>query len=360
MIDRRLFLKILQDKFSTPIQSLQIDLLTGDASDRAYYRVSWHEDTETRSYILMAMGNAKDAKTSEEISGEISPGHFELPFIDIQKHLLTCKIPVPEIFLYDETAGWILLEDLGDISFADKVKADFDDDSTISEYYKNAIDVLIALQLQATPVSARQCIAHTRRYDQILFEWEFDHFIEYGIEKRMDTVLAASQKKAIRRYFSDLSAHFSAQPAYFTHRDYHSRNLMVQDSPGGMNLRVIDFQDALMGPAEYDLASLLRDSYVDLSDDMIDTLLDYYLKQWKKRVGLPIDGNLFKESFDLISIQRNLKAAARFVFIDQVKGKNHLLPFVTPTLIKVKKTLQKYERLTPLREMLAENVPELR
>lgn len=360
MIDQRLLLKTLQDTFKTPIESLNIDPLAGDASDRAYYRVSWSEKTQIHSYILMAMGNAKDALTSEEISGKTTNTNFELPFINIQRYLVSCKIPVPEVFLYDKTKAWILLEDLGDESFADRVKADIQNTSKILEYYKNAIDLLISLQLQATPTLAQQCIAHTRHYNQNLFEWEFDHFIEYGIEKRNKTTLAPKIKAEIRSHFSHLSAHFAAQPSYFTHRDYHSRNLMIQDSPEGVNLRLIDFQDALMGPAEYDLASLLRDSYIDLSANTIESLLDYYLQQWKKYADLPIDTNLFKESFDLISIQRNLKAAGRFVYIDQVKGKNHLLPFVTPTLIKVKNTLQKYERLKPLYDLLAEAVPELR
>ncbi len=360
MIDSTQLLKTLQKNFDTSIQTLNVNPLAGDASDRAYYRVSWQEATENRSYILMAMGNAKDALHSEEISEKPANTTFELPFINIQKHLSACKITVPEIFLHDKTEAWILLEDLGNTHFADRIKRDFQKPSQVSENYRHAIDLLISLQLQATPISAKQCIAHMRDYNQNLFEWEFDHFIEYGIEKRMRITLPPLKKTALRSYFSQLSAHFAAQPSYFTHRDYHSRNLMVQDGPEGMRLGLIDFQDALMGPPEYDLASLLRDSYIDLPADMVDALLDYYLRQWKERADLPIDGNLFKESFDLISIQRNLKAAGRFIYIDQIKGKDHLLPFVIPTLIKVKSTLQKYERLKPLHDLLAEDVPELR
>lgn len=360
MLKQTLLLETVQRVFNTPIQTMKIEKLAGDASDRVYYRLSWQEKTATRSYVLMALGNTKDAKTSEEITGKTEPTNRELPFIDIQQHLFACKIAVPEVFLYDKTEGWILLEDLGDVTFADKVKADFHTPSIISNYYQHAIDILVSLQCDATPILMGQSIAQTRGYEQALFEWEFDHFIEYGIEKRNGATLPASKKVTIRRYFSDLSAHFAALPKYFTHRDYHSRNLMMQFAPEGMKLRVIDFQDALMGPAEYDLASLLRDSYIDLPADMIADLVDYYLQKRKERTEKPVDANLFKESFDLISIQRNLKAAGRFVYIDQVKGKDHLLPFVTPTLVKVKNTLKKYDRLNPLYDLLAEDVPELR
>ncbi len=359
MIDPKQLTQILEKTFKTPITSLQLKKLTGDASDRIYYRVFWKKD-EAQSYILMAMGNTKDAVTSEEITGKTPSTPFDLPFTNIQEYLSACKIPVPKIFFYDKNQAWILLEDLGDISFADEVNQIIQNPVKVCGYYKKAIDLLISLQLQATPILARQCIAHTRHYDQCLFEWEFDHFIEYGIEKRNKTPLAPEAKTAIRSHFAQLSAHFAAQPSYFTHRDYHSRNLMIQDGPESPCLRLIDFQDALMGPAEYDLASLLRDSYIDLSHDLIDTLLDYYIQQWKNRAALPIDAALFKESFDLISIQRNLKAAGRFIYIEQIKGKDHLLPFVTPTLLKVKNTLQKYERLKPLHDLLAEAVPELR
>jgi aminoglycoside/choline kinase family phosphotransferase len=137
----------------------------------------------------------------------------------------------------------------------------------------------------------------------------------------------------------------------FVHRDYHSRNLMVT----GDRLRVIDFQDALMGPRTYDLASLLRDSYVSLDHALVDRLIGYYLAAL---AGPRPDTAAFQRLFDLTGFQRNLKAAGRFIYIEKVKGRPTHLPYVTPTLHSAKRVLERYPDLTELRGLLAPYVPE--
>ncbi len=359
MIDQKKLLRIIQKTFENSVEAISVNPLAGDASDRIYYRLNWESNEGPHSCILMAMAHTGAAVPSEEVTTASDAAISELPFLNVQRHLLNCKIAVPEIYFYDPDQGWLLLEDLGHLTFADEIGKHFTNTERLCEYYQKAIDVLISLQLNGTPILREQTIAHTRYYDKSLFEWEFNHFIEFGIEKRKGTPdLSPAHKKELQAYFSSLSAHFDALPKVLTHRDYHSRNLMIQPGEDGINIRVIDFQDALMGPAEYDLASLLRDSYIDLPTQVIDTCLEYYVRQWRIRGGDVIDPVLFRESFDLISFQRNLKAAGRFVYIDQVKHKNHLLPFVTPTLIKARQTLLQYDRLKPLFDLLAASVPE--
>jgi aminoglycoside/choline kinase family phosphotransferase len=141
----------------------------------------------------------------------------------------------------------------------------------------------------------------------------------------------------------------------FTHRDYHSRNLMVD----GGRLGVIDFQDALMGPATYDLASLLRDAYIQLDEALVDDLVAYYLDRMAERGSVWNDRPAFRFLFDLTSIQRNLKAAGRFVYIDRVKGNAKFLADVPRVLGYVKRNLQKYSDLAALRKHLTPYVPEL-
>ena len=127
---------------------------------------------------------------------------------------------------------------------------------------------------------------------------------------------------------------------------------MVADS----RIRVIDFQDALLGPRSYDLASLLRDSYVVLDEALIDRLIAYYLET---SGGAPQDPIAFRRLFDVTSLQRNLKAAGRFVYIEKVKGRPTHLPYVAPTLRSIRRNLEKYPDLADLRELLAPLVPEL-
>ena len=166
------------------------------------------------------------------------------------------------------------------------------DSEPVFHIYQKAIDILIDMQRLATPAGPVPTLAHSRGFDQALFVWEFDHFIEYGIEKNVEGLMIPKQDKDfIRAIFSDIAFRLATVPQVFTHRDYHSRNLMVQQNN---EIQVIDFQDALMGPKEYDLASLLRDSYIDLPEQGIDCLITYYIEQWNEKTGGKID----KESLE--------------------------------------------------------------
>ena len=360
MVDSEHLRKILNGALGFSAEKIEITRLAGDASNRTYHRMTWNEPRSVRSLILMVMSAPEGFKASEEaVSGAPSP-IAELPFINIQRHLRACKVAVPEILFYDPARGWLLLEDLGDTTLADKIQEKANgNEAGLRNYYHKAIDTLLTIQMEATAAPSDGCLAHHRAFDQALFLWEFDHFIEYGIEARNGTPIPPKQREAIRAHFSDISLRLASLPQVFTHRDYHSRNLMIQSEPAGAAIRVIDFQDALMGPPHYDLASLLRDSYIDLPEQVIDDLIGYYLTRREARSGERVQAEMFREYFDLVSIQRNLKAAGRFVYIDQVKKNPRFLPYVPPTLRKVKRNLEKYRRLAPLQSLLAEYVEEL-
>ncbi|MBI3804087.1 MAG: phosphotransferase [Nitrospirae bacterium] len=356
MIDLDPLQKILKETLGFSVDKLIATRLTGDASNRSYYRLSGLAGGSAPSLILMVLAEPEGFKASEEaVSGTGTP-ITELPFINIQRYLHARKVAVPEILFYDTARGWLFLEDLGDITLAETIQNQ--DESVVRSYYQKAIDTLLDIHLE-TSTGGEGCIAHHRAFDPALFVWEFDHFIEYGIEARNNGPIPEKRKKEIRAYFSDIALRLASLPQVFTHRDYHSRNLMVQPDPAGARIRVIDFQDALMGPPQYDLASLLRDSYIDLPEASIDALVRYYLQQREARSGEKTQEEMFREYFDLVSIQRNLKAAGRFVYIDRVKKNDRFLQYVPPTLRKVKRNLQKYRRLTPLHELLSEYVEEL-
>lgn len=367
MIEPEPLRQILNQSLHLPAKEVSLTQLPGDASNRTYYRLSWTpsfsgmpEESAASSFILMVLAEPEGFKASEEAVSGAASAVTELPFINIQRHLRACKVAVPEIVFYDAPRGWLLLEDLGDVTLAQEIEKNMQNEAVVLDYYQKAIDALLTLHLEGTASSQAPSLAHQRSFDPSLFVWEFDHFIEYGIEKRNGRPLPEKEKIAIRSYFSDIAFRLASLPQVLTHRDYHSRNLMVQFHPAGYKIRVIDFQDALMGPSQYDLASLLRDSYIDLPEAVIDRLILYYIQQSEARSGKEIRREMFREFFDLVSIQRNLKAAGRFVYIDQVKKNNRFLPYVPPTLAKVKRNLQKHRRLAPLHHLLAEYVEEFR
>ena len=174
--------------------------------------------------------------------------------------------------------------------------------------------MLVRIHTRATTSVDPTCLAFGRSFDAPLLMWEFDHFVEYGVIARRGP-LETKHQQIIRAEFHKIAERLAALPKVFTHRDYHSRNLMID----GANLGVIDFQDALMGPAVYDLASLLRDAYIALDEPVVDALIGHYLDAMVVENHRFADRSDFRRMFDLMSIQRNLKAAGRFVYIDRVK-----------------------------------------
>jgi len=211
-----------------------------------------------------------------------------------------------------------------------------------------AIDELLKIQVRGSRFSDGTSIAFGRAFDVPLLMWEFDHFLEYGIEQAGGNLITKQDREQVRNAFLSIAETLAKEPRCLTHRDYHSRNLMIHQA----RVWVLDFQDALMGPAVYDLASLLRDSYVKLDEDLIDELLDYYQQQRESLDGTKPDRSSFRRLFDLMSIQRNLKAAGRFVYIDVVKKNDRFLQYVPQTLGYVKRNLEKYQELEPLKLLL--------
>ncbi len=143
----------------------------------------------------------------------------------------------------------------------------------------------------------------------------------------------------------------AAEPRVLCHRDYHSRNLMLREA----SLYIIDFQDARMGPDTYDLASLLRDSYVDIADRELDELIAYFLA-----VKGCTDGSEFRRRFDLMSLQRNLKALGTFGYQTMTRRNPVYIQYIPRTLRYARTTLERYTRFARLRELFAAHVEEFR
>lgn len=338
--------------FSPGLSLRGVTPLAGDASNRRYYRAAL-AGGPPHSVILMQLAEPEGFKQSEEAVSGAGCQIDELPFLNVMSHLAKARIPVPALHYYDQVSGLLYLEDFGDVTLAEAVsKAD---DATLESRYRQAIDILVRIQVGATTPADSRCLAFHRSFDAPLLMWEFDHFLEYGIAARLGKPMCEDDGAAIRREFERIADMLAGQPRVFVHRDYHSRNLMVD----GLRLGVIDFQDALMGPATYDLASLLRDAYIQLDEPLVDGLVDYYLDQLAERQFVWDNRAAFRRLFDLTSIQRNLKAAGRFVYIDRVKGNPKFLSDIPRVLSYVKRNLQKYPELDRLRKHLAPYVLEL-
>ncbi len=327
--------------------------LPGDASNRRYHRLKPGDPCSGPSLIVMELAEPEAFKQSEEKGTGCELEIHELPFINILKHLEAARVGVPKLYFYEKRKGWLFMEDLGEATMYEALKGKGTGDYEL--FYRRAIDELLKLQVAGTRLDGRNCLAFGRAFDLPLLMWEIDHFIEYGIEVYKGRKVADRDRAALRQAFEGMMRPVAAEPRVLTHRDYHSRNLILQ----GDRVRVLDFQDALMGPAQYDLASLLRDSYVSLDDTLIDQLLHYYLDAKSDLEGVQGDPERFVWLFDWVSIQRNLKAAGRFAYIHAVKKNPNYLQYIPSTLSKVKKNLSKYPQLAQLRMILSRYVEEL-
>lgn len=342
------------DQLTVPpdMNEARMTALAGDASNRRYFRIHAQGSADP-SMILMKLADPEGFKQSEEATGGAKIEITELPFLNILNYLAGAGIPVPKLYQYHQEHGLLYLEDFGDVTLAQACQTA--SPSTVAEWYQEAIRILVRIQAAGLQQKDLSCYAFHRNFDVPLFLWEFDHFLEYGIVARNERPMCADDLAIIKKEFQRIAELLASQPQVFTHRDYHSRNLMVEET----RLGVLDFQDALLGPASYDVASLLRDAYIELEESLVEALIDLYLAEASQH-GLPtLPSQAFRRLFDLTSIQRNLKAAGRFVYIDRVKKNPKFLADIPRTLGYVRNNLSRYPELETLRKHLSPYVPEL-
>lgn len=316
--------------------------LAGHASLRSYWRVG----EPPRSHVVMVM--PPDAKPEEVTKGGTPAVN---PFVDVQRYLDGLGVRVPAIRSFEEAEGLMVLEDLGDDMLETRLLAG----APRARLYEDAIDQLARLRA-AAEARPGGCVAFTRAFDEELYRWELDHFLEWGLEAWKGARLSPEERAVVDRDFDRIAAALAAEPRGFTHRDYQSRNLMVL--PGGAQA-VIDFQDALLGPRQYDLVALLRDSYVELPPELIEALLRRWLDRFAAAGGPRLEYGPFRATFDLLTVQRKLKDAGRFVFIDRVRGNPGFLVSIPASLRYVRDALARRPELAELQRVLARHVPEL-
>jgi aminoglycoside/choline kinase family phosphotransferase len=318
--------------------------LKGDASSRSYYRVG----EAPKSWVVMVMPPDATKKSDEVTSG--GPPK-ELPFVNVHRYLSKIGVRVPRIIQYDEPAQMMVLEDLGDITF----EAALEGGKKRDELYRRAVELLAAIRARAERDPDRSCLAFTRSFDESLYDWELHHFREWGLEVWSGKKPTDTERNELDTTFKTIAQSLAKESKGFTHRDYQSRNIMMTAG----ELVVIDFQDALIGPRQYDLVALLRDSYVELDWKFVDEMLDVYLAAFHKESGTRIDAGPFKDFFDLLTVQRKLKDAGRFEYINRVKGNPGYLVSIPASLRYVKSALGRRRELAPMQKIIARYVPEV-
>lgn len=304
-----------------------MDKLAGDASDRQFYRLLFNG--KPQSAIMMKLAQPE-------------PGP-ELPYISIGRYFKEIGLPVPEIYHYDRQYGFLFLQDSGEKSLFDEIETK----GYQRLYYHQAVDLLLLLQQEGSRRCDRDWLSLA--FNEEKFLWELDFFVEHTIEGYLNQSINQDDRSLFRREFKNLIRPLLAQPMVLTHRDYHSRNLLMDSS----HLTIIDFQDTRWGPCQYDLASLLRDSYVKLAENEVTTLIEYYLEKRRQHDQGEIDRDTFRRLFDWMSVQRNLKAIGTFTSQLNLRRNDFYLRFIPPTAAYVRGNCRKYRELELLGELLS-------
>ncbi|HTI38452.1 MAG TPA: phosphotransferase [Vicinamibacterales bacterium] len=307
--------------------------LTGDASDRRYFRILMPDSPS----IVLSLYS--------------SPFKFdELPFVNVSRLLEHMPIPVPRLLGHADDLGVLALQDLGDVTLQAHLGA-----ATPAEHaalYRQAVALIATLQRFGAELEAPQYLPYGIAFDVEKLTWEMDFFTRHFLEAYRGVTLTDPQRQALRSELADVIDELAAENRVLCHRDYHSRNLMLHES----QLYMIDFQDARMGPDTYDLVSLLRDSYVDLPESTVDELIAYFLALR----GITGSERAFSDRFDVMALQRNLKALGTFGYQTTARRNPVYIQYIPRTLKYVRDNLASKPRFARLRDILATHVEEFR
>ncbi|MEC7814989.1 MAG: phosphotransferase [Pseudomonadota bacterium] len=300
--------------------------VSGDASFRRYFRVF---DNKAQPFIVM------DAPPEHEDCG---------PFLAIARHWHEAGIAVPQIHDDNLELGFLLLEDLGDALMLPALN-----NETADAYYQGALDELA--RIAALPAPADYPLP---AYDTALLDREMALFPDWLLEKHLGMTLDNGARSLLETTFRRLRESALAQPVVTVHRDYHSRNLLIregQSAPG-----VIDFQDAVRGPVTYDAVSLLKDCYIRWPQARVAQWLEYY-RLTSHAAGLHnADRDTFTQWFELMGIQRHLKAAGIFARLALRDGKTGYLADIPRTVSYIRDATARQCAFRAFHEWLCDEV----
>ena len=296
---------------------------SSDASFRRYFRVI----VPGATYIVM------DAPPERQDLG---------PYLAVDARLRSFGLQAPEVIDQDLAQGFLLLSDLGDRTYLSVLNA-----ANADRLYDEALAALRVLQ-----IGGRLDPGFLPPYDAALLRRELAIFPEWYLGRHLGVAPDASHRAVFEQVEKVLVAAALEQPRVWVHRDYHSRNLMLtpDNNPG-----ILDFQDAVYGPVTYDLVSLLRDCYIAWPHERISDWLEMYYSD-ARDMGLPVGGNLrrFRRWFDLMGVQRHLKAAGIFARLHHRDGKSGYLADLPRTLGYVWAVSALYPELAGLKRWLDE------
>ena len=303
--------------------------LTGDASTRQYFRILRPDNPS----VVLAVYDA--------------PFTFDdLPFVNVCRLFTSVPLPVPAIAGHADDLGILILEDLGDVTL--QAHLGVTQPTEHAALYQQATEFVFRMQRRGAELESPEFVSYGIAFDRDKLMWELNFFVKHFMEAYCGVTLPGAEREALDAEFLAIADELAGEPRVLCHRDYHSRNLMLHNR----QLFIIDFQDARMGPDTYDLASLLRDSYIDLTEARIDELICGYLKLGDAATSTPAAFAEYRRRFDVMSVQRNLKALGTFGHQTTSRNNPVYIQYIPRTLSYARANLERYPRFARLRELL--------
>ncbi len=308
--------------FAAEPETIRLTALTPDASTRKYYRVS-------------TVANSSHALIVSLYATPFNPQSST--YLDITRLFETAGLPVPKVLDVAGTDGIILQEDLGDVSLAQWMN---EHPSAAEAKLKEAIELIARIQAASALALSSGSVASTLAFDEDKLGWELNYFFDHFFGSYRRDQLSEEETAAIKADLQSIAAELAARPRVLTHRDYHAMNLMVD---GNGALRIIDHQDARMGPATYDLVPILVERRLAPADETwVEAHIDYFNEMCVKH-GLPaLEKDALLYEFHLMTVQRQLKATGTFSYQTGVVGRAEVYEkYIRPAIATVLRAMNK-------------------
>jgi aminoglycoside/choline kinase family phosphotransferase len=299
-----------------------IESLTGDASTRRYYRIFC-----TKATYVVCLDN---------------PSEEENLFVKKQRFLEKHGVRVPRVLDCIPAKGYILEEDLGDVTLLQDLTT-LNNISEEMEVYKKVIDQLITIH----KIDVSESELFRDKFDEAKLMNEIDFTNKFFLKILLKNTDENIQKM-ISEEFRIICKRVSEKKMCLTHRDFHSRNIMNTDN----DLVIIDFQDARLGIPQYDLASLLDDCYYSLNSSNREDLIRYYYDGMKDNLSDQLNYETFVEYYNEIALQRVFKAVGSFSYIYELRKDERYLKYIGFAMEKIKAILFTHPKYDKLRKSI--------
>lgn len=317
--------------------AITIEPLRGDASTRRFWRLRLASGAAPASAILIDLG-PDDLPRYARALGLVREPLTEPPWLNLHRFLTALGAPVPALYAFDAARRALLVEDVGEVALFDIVRARGADSADL---LRLAVENLFVLHIAGTAQIDSRCIAAQIAYDERLFRWELNEFVDLGSAR----AAPGADPAALAPELDALARELGKFPRVFSHRDYHGHNLYVQTTDRRPLLRIIDFQDALMAPAAQDLAVLLttRDTGSLIAPALEDKLLHFYYTGLVRRGAAAQSFDEFMRSYRLCVLQHALKMIGRFILFER-EGKPGYTIFLPQLVAQARRILDGPER----------------